>query len=582
MAVLISCFVILLFPSVSYQYWSFYQFPSEYAVGETNITLRCRSYTWSFRNITFEFRPNKNYDWLTVGYINESGPHRVQEYFKENSISFLSFSGYFSRYLNAYITVNNNKCTVDAELYPSFRCRGFMINGSIDTSPEKSILSLKGNIPTSLSNIRISWPRPNIRAYYEVGDVLQLQCTGEIESINSTPSKSIRWCKKEKDEFRVLSLQNLPTSSIVYRSKDGCTLTENSVIFYHITKHDMDLEIMCETGFNHYLCGLSGLNSSVSIPTSNTIKKVQKKWMMSPILIHNGETWLNPQHIEVPGDEIGTTLHLLSTASVVSPNSSLTKNINWCIKKHGEKNWTKVVLQNAKDARTEATSNSSGQFYIFSEIIYHVTSLDTEIYFMCEISTNYACGTALASSNISLQIVSGKQQQNVTEPSCNMAGMSVVIVFLILIVIFISICVIVLCRRKKIRFFGWLVKLDIDQKQDNNNTQAPRRHTNLSTTVHSRPSAGSSIRYVASPTTNSCDHNEDENRSRTNQGYEPETDEMPTDEKPTDDYEEAVCSIAPKRESFYENEVLKQEKEMEVYEDLNTESSQQDYDDLKF
>ena len=52
--------------------------------------------------------------------------------------------------------------------------------------------------------------------------------------------------------------------------------------------------------------------------------KVQKKWMMSPILIHNGETWLNPQHIEVPGDEIGTTLHLLSTASVVSPNSSLT------------------------------------------------------------------------------------------------------------------------------------------------------------------------------------------------------------------------------------------------------------------
>ena len=83
-----------------------------------------------------------------MGYINESGPHRVQEYFKENSISFLSFSGYFSRYyqyLNAYTTVNYNKCTVDAELYPSYRCRGSMINGSIDTSPEKGILSLKGN-----------------------------------------------------------------------------------------------------------------------------------------------------------------------------------------------------------------------------------------------------------------------------------------------------------------------------------------------------------------------------------------------------------------------------------------------------
>lgn len=85
--------------------------------------------------------------------------------------------------------------------------------------------------------------------------------------------QTIRWCKKEKEQFRVLSLQTPPTSSIVYRSKDGCTLTENSVIFYHITKHDMGLEIMCETGYNYFICGLSGLSSSVSIPTSDTIKK---------------------------------------------------------------------------------------------------------------------------------------------------------------------------------------------------------------------------------------------------------------------------------------------------------------------
>ena len=45
-------------------------------------------------------------------------------------------------------------------------------------------------------------------------------------------------------------------------------------MFYHIAKRDIDLEIMCETGYNHYqLCGLSGLNSSVSIPTSDTIKE---------------------------------------------------------------------------------------------------------------------------------------------------------------------------------------------------------------------------------------------------------------------------------------------------------------------
>lgn len=134
------------------EYWFIYRSPSVYAVGETNITLGCQFYSSlavrNSRNITFEVRPNKENDWLTVGYINESGPYIVQEYFKENSISFLSFSGYLSGYypyLNAYVTVNNNRCTVDAELYPSFRCRGSMINGPIDPSPEKSILSLKGN-----------------------------------------------------------------------------------------------------------------------------------------------------------------------------------------------------------------------------------------------------------------------------------------------------------------------------------------------------------------------------------------------------------------------------------------------------
>nr|XP_022310212.1 uncharacterized protein LOC111115677 isoform X2 [Crassostrea virginica] len=578
MAVLLSCFVILLFPSISYQQWSIYLRPNPYAVGETNITLQCYIYISNFLNTTFEFRPNKNHDWLTVAYINESGKLIKQGYHEENFFSFLTFYDhsryyYYNIFWTSIATIHNDRCTVDAELYPSFRCRAF--KGSFVTSLEKSILSLKGNVPTSLSSIHNLWPRSNTKGYYEVGDVLQLQCTGEIESINSTPSKNIRWCKKEKELFRVISLQDHPTSSIVHRSKDGCTLTENSVIFYHITNRDTDLEIMCESGSHSYYCGFSGLNSSISIPTSEKIKEVQK-WRTSPILIHNGKTWLNPQIVEVPGDEIGTTIHLLSTASAVSPNSSLT-NVNWCTRKHGEKNWTNVILQDATFSRTQATSNSSGRVKIFSEITYHVTSLDTEIHFMFEISTHYKCGTGLESSNVSLHIVSGKQQQDTTKPLCNMAGLSVVIVLLILVVIFITICVIILCRRKEIRFLGWLIKLDIDQNQDKADTQAPRRPTNLSTTVHSRPSAGSSIRYVASPTTNGLDHNEDENRSHTNQGYEPET-----DEKPTDDYEEAVCSIAPKRESFYENEVLKQEKEMEVYEDLNTESSQQDYDDLKF
>lgn len=193
MAVLISCFVILLFPSISYRMYSFQAFvsvikiwhdsivlmlktcrlvsillfdwfvylyftekwllslsPSPYAVGETNITLQCYfSRISNVLNTTFEFRPNKNHDWLTVAYINESGKLIKQGYHEENFISFLTFYDYSSYYyynifLTSIATIHNDRCTVDAELYPSFRCRAF--KESFVTSLEKSILSIKGNV----------------------------------------------------------------------------------------------------------------------------------------------------------------------------------------------------------------------------------------------------------------------------------------------------------------------------------------------------------------------------------------------------------------------------------------------------
>lgn len=122
--------------------------PNPYAVGETNITLQCYFYRPSkFLNTTFEFRPNKNHDWLTVAYIDESGKLKKQGYNEENFISFLTFnSNYLYNYifLTSIAAIRNDRCTVDAELYPSFRCRAF--NGSFVTSLEKSILSLKGNM----------------------------------------------------------------------------------------------------------------------------------------------------------------------------------------------------------------------------------------------------------------------------------------------------------------------------------------------------------------------------------------------------------------------------------------------------
>ena len=48
-------------------------------------------------------------------------------------------------------------------------------------------------------------------------------------------------------------------------------MMEKSVVLYHITNNDTDLEIMCETGYVFYLCGLSGMNSVISIPISDTI-----------------------------------------------------------------------------------------------------------------------------------------------------------------------------------------------------------------------------------------------------------------------------------------------------------------------
>ena len=132
------------------EHWSISLSPNAYSVGETNITLQCASSSYPFpsnhHNITFEFRQNKNYDWLTVAYSDVSGTLRIPGYSEENSISFLLFNAYYGYYyvtLTSIATVHNDRCIVHDELYPSFRCRAF--NGSFVTSPEKSILSLNGN-----------------------------------------------------------------------------------------------------------------------------------------------------------------------------------------------------------------------------------------------------------------------------------------------------------------------------------------------------------------------------------------------------------------------------------------------------
>lgn len=61
--------------------------------------------------------------------------------------------------------------------------------------------------------------------------------------------------------------------------------------------------------------------------------------------------------------------------------------------------WTKISLQEKK---VEAVSSEGTT--IFSRIKYHITILDREIVFLCEISRYSFCGSGLASATTSISI----------------------------------------------------------------------------------------------------------------------------------------------------------------------------------
>lgn len=239
---------------------------------------------------------------------------------------------------------------------------------------------------------------------YETGDVLQLQCIGEIESINSMPSKDIRWCRKENGKFKLLSFQDPPRTDVVKRSKDGCTVVQNSTLFYHISQNDTAFEIMCESGWSN-ACGIKGINATLNIPTIDT---QPDKWRMLPILIHDKTSLLNPRQIALHGP--GKTIHLQCTASVHSHNTSIAKIINWCVRKQNNATWTEVKLQGKKKV---ATSNISGEITVFSKVEYHITVFDKDVHFLCEISHYSFCGNGLASSNISIHVAAEERDINI-------------------------------------------------------------------------------------------------------------------------------------------------------------------------
>lgn len=525
-----------------------------------------------YKEITLDIRQNMNEDFISVLQCNQSGIHRLNNNTEFEGVNIVSFRdhrclfGYYTQdYIEVTVSLHSDECVLGPQTSASWRC--LFSNGTYTfNSSEKNIYSVNGQSPQTMQGISIM-NRQLLKLLYEADDVLELQCIGEVENINAMPSKDIRWCRKENGNFRFISFQEPPRTNVVKRSKDGCTVVQKSVLFYHVSQNDTALEIMCESGWG-YACGINGINATLNIPTTDT---QPDKWRMLPILIHDKRSLLNPGHIVLDGS--GKTIHLQCTSSVHSHNTSLTKIINWCVKKQNDATWTKVNLQGKKK---EATSNISGEITIFSKVEYHVTVFDTDVHFMCEISHNSSCGTGLASSNISIHVVVEAQNQNGNEPDCSTAGVVVLSVLLVVVVISTLLFLIVLYRRRQIGLFGMVIKMEskeayfIEERTNNQSLSADRNCIQTQ----------SSIRYVENPSSSfGAQPNEIKNTSIEDAKGE-DLDQECYDNS-NEYYESTNYDTTVGRQSFYENQALEHERNGSIYEDATKEETEQDYDVLK-
>lgn len=543
-----------------------------FPVGKRNVSIECSSAWYELINeVTLDIRQNKNEDFISVIKCNESGIHRLNNETKFESVTLVSYSGscsnhyYDNKYIRLIVSLQSDKCTIDAQTSASTRCLFFNGDETFNSS-ERNIYSIEGNSPQNMQGISIVNLQLS-KSLYETDDVLQLQCIGEVESINSMPSKDIRWCRKENGKFKLLSFQDPPRTNVVKRSIDGCTVVQNSVLFYHISQNDTALEVMCESGWG-YVCGINGINATLSIPTTDT---QPDKWRMWPILIHDKTSLLNPGHIILDGS--GKTIHLQCTSSVHSHNTSLAKIINWCVRKQDDAPWTKVNLQGKEKV---ATSNLNGEITVFSKVEYHVTVFDPDVHFMCEISHYSSCGTGLASSNMSIHVVVEAQNQDGNEPDCSTAEVVVLSVLLVVVVISTLLFLIVLYRRRQIGLFGMVIKMESEEAyfiEERTNNQSLSADRNCIQTQ-------SSIRYVENPSSSfGAQPNEIKNTSIENAKGE-DMDQECYDNS-NEYYESTNYDTTVGRQSFYENQALEHERIGSIYEDATKEETEQDYDVLK-
>nr|XP_022310187.1 uncharacterized protein LOC111115656 isoform X1 [Crassostrea virginica] len=139
------------------------------------------------------------------------------------------------------------------------------------------------------------------------------------------------------------------------------------------------------------------------------------------------------------------------------------------------------------------------------------------------------------------------QRQDDTESSCSMAGIAVLIMLLILLLGVIAFCSILLWRRKEIKLFGWIFKLEREKEN------------NLVITGETKTQTDKSRNSISFSTSTQSERSSEIERGNNifhlNSGYEQEFSADPSKK-----CKHRECRIANERESLYENQVLEHER----------------------
>lgn len=124
--------------------------PSSFPVGERNVRIECES-SWLhlINEVTLDIRQNKNEDFISVIRCNESGIHRMNNETKFKGVTIMSYSGYCAnsyynnKYIGLLVSLQSDKCTIDAQTSASTRCLFFNGDETFNSS-EKNIYSIEG------------------------------------------------------------------------------------------------------------------------------------------------------------------------------------------------------------------------------------------------------------------------------------------------------------------------------------------------------------------------------------------------------------------------------------------------------